>query len=144
KNWDLLWDWFASFLFSLIFTEDIETQVNGILGQSVTFRVKFSSPFDSISWTKVAGNKSEIIAVGTFKDPCGLLVPDSAYRKRVNSSKDCRELHLSHLKKEDAGRFTAGIIPPGAEKVDEPFDLQIFRKYPTHGSQFQASLLCPE
>uniref|UniRef100_A0A670ZHH9 Immunoglobulin V-set domain-containing protein n=1 Tax=Pseudonaja textilis TaxID=8673 RepID=A0A670ZHH9_PSETE len=102
--------------------------MNGILGQSVTFRVKFSPPFDSISWTKV--------------DPCGLLVPDPAYRKRVNVSKDCRELHLSHLKKGDAGRFTAGIIPLGAEKVDESFDLQIFRKYPTHGSQFRASLLC--
>ncbi|XP_026545216.1 SLAM family member 5-like [Notechis scutatus] len=116
--------WFSA----LLLGTDIEAKVNGVLGQSVTFQVKFSPPFDTISWTKVVGNKSEIIAVGSFKEPCDLLVPDPAYRQRVDTSEDCRELHLRHLKKEDAGRFTAGIIPPGAEKVDESFDLQIFRR----------------
>lgn len=118
--------------------------MNGILGDSVTFQVKTSPPFKSIWWTKVVGSKPETIAMVTFGEPCGLEVPGRAYVKRVTISEDCRELHLSHLRKEDAGRFTAEIFTPDAERVDESFELQIFRKYPSHGHKFLASLLCPE
>ncbi|XP_070806468.1 SLAM family member 5-like isoform X1 [Pituophis catenifer annectens] len=113
--------------FSILLLEDVEAKVTGILGDSVTFQVKSSLPFKSISWSKIASSKSETIAVVTFGEPCGRLVPDPAYEKRVTISKDCRELQLSHLRKEDTGRFTAVIIPSDAEKVDESFDLQIFR-----------------
>ncbi|XP_058016491.1 SLAM family member 9-like isoform X2 [Ahaetulla prasina] len=112
----------------LLGAEDVEAKVNGILGESVTFKVKTSTPFVAISWTKVAGSEPEIIALAIFQEPCQLQVPFPAYQKRVNISKDCRELHLSHLKKEDAGVFIAGIISPDAKKVDESFDLQIFRR----------------
>ncbi|XP_034282234.2 SLAM family member 5-like [Pantherophis guttatus] len=112
----------------LLGAEDVEAKVNGILGHSVTFQVKSSLPFKSISWSKIASSKSETIAVVTSGEPCGRLVPDPAYEKRVTIPEDCKGLNISHLRKEDAGRFRAVIIPSDAEKVDESFDLQIFRR----------------
>lgn len=92
--------------------------------------MKTNLSFDSISWSKIVGSKSENIAVVTFGEPCGLLVPLPAYEKRVNVSKDCRALYLDQLQKGDASRYTAEITSQNNTVVNESFDLTVSSKYP--------------
>ncbi|KAG8146572.1 hypothetical protein E2320_013717, partial [Naja naja] len=115
-------------------------ELNGILGESVTFQVKTSPPFEAISWNKIVNANSRNIALVRF-EPCSIVFLHPEFQRRVNISRDCRELHLSHLKKEDAGRYTAGIVLQTSKSVDESFDLRLFSKYPSH--KFLESLLCP-
>lgn len=89
------------------------------------------------------GNKSIDIVKVTFPEPCGFQVFLPAFQNRVNVSKDCRELYLSHLKQEDASRYSAQIVLPNRKKMVESFDLQVSRKYPSRASKFLTSFLCP-
>ncbi|XP_039224601.1 uncharacterized protein LOC120319614 isoform X1 [Crotalus tigris] len=102
-------------------------KLNGRLGWSTIFKVKTNLSFVSISWSKIVGSKSENIALVTFGEPCGLLVPLPAFEKRVNISKDCRTLYLDQIEKEDAGRYTAEIISQNNTVVKESFDLSVYR-----------------
>uniref|UniRef100_A0A8C6YIZ6 Immunoglobulin domain-containing protein n=1 Tax=Naja naja TaxID=35670 RepID=A0A8C6YIZ6_NAJNA len=92
-------------------------ELTGILGESVTFQVKISPPFEAIAWNKI---------------PCSIVFFHPEFQRRVNISRDCRELHLSQLKKEDAGRYTAEIVLSASKLVRESFDLKVFSKYPSH------------
>ncbi|XP_032090234.1 uncharacterized protein LOC116520195 [Thamnophis elegans] len=105
-------------------TSGIE-ELTGILGASITFQVKTSSPYKKISWSKLDGNKSINIAEVTFAQPCGHQVFLPAFQSRVNVSKDCRELHLSQLKQEDAGRYSARMVSPSKAEMVEFFDLRV-------------------
>lgn len=106
-------------------------KLKGRLGWFTIFKVKTNLSFVSISWSKIVGSKSENIALVTFGEPCGLLVPLPAFEKRVNISKDCRKLYLDQLEKEDAGRYTAEIISQSNTVVNESFDLSVYSKYPS-------------
>ncbi|XP_058016749.1 uncharacterized protein LOC131186840 [Ahaetulla prasina] len=110
-------------------------ELNGVLGESVTFQLKTNLSFVSIFWSKIVGSKSENISVVAFGEPPGLLVPLPSFQKRVNISKDCRELHLSQLEKEDTGRYTAGIVLQSRETVDESFDLRVFNLAEASGTE---------
>ncbi|KAG8146567.1 hypothetical protein E2320_013710, partial [Naja naja] len=101
--------------------------LNGVLGESVTFQVKISTPFVMIFWTKIVDSESRNVSVVTFGKPCGLLVPLQDFQKRVDISKDCSELLLSHLKEEDAGRYNAKIISKNSTVKDASFELNIYR-----------------
>uniref|UniRef100_A0A8C7E7M0 Uncharacterized protein n=1 Tax=Naja naja TaxID=35670 RepID=A0A8C7E7M0_NAJNA len=137
----LLWPNFEGFLFLLSGLAGTSgAELNGILGESVTFQVKTSPPFEAISWNKIVNANSRNIALVRF-EPCSIVFLHPEFQRRVNISRDCRELHLSHLKKEDAGRYTAGIVLQTSKSVDESFDLRLFSKYPSH--KFLESLLCP-
>ncbi|XP_058016747.1 T-lymphocyte surface antigen Ly-9-like [Ahaetulla prasina] len=60
-----------------------------------------------------------------FKESCNIVFLQPDFQNRVRVSIDCRKLHLSPLKKEDAGRYTAGIVLPNKKSVDESFGLQV-------------------
>uniref|UniRef100_A0A8C6YG09 Uncharacterized protein n=1 Tax=Naja naja TaxID=35670 RepID=A0A8C6YG09_NAJNA len=107
-------------------------ELAGILGASITFRLETSPPYENVTWSKMDGNKSINIVKVTFAEPCGHQVSLPAFLNRVNISKDCRELHLSHLKQEDAGRYSAQIVLPKKAELVESFDLQVSSKYPSH------------
>ncbi|XP_058016852.1 SLAM family member 5-like [Ahaetulla prasina] len=107
-------------------TSGIE-ELNGILGESVTFQVKTLPPFETISWNKIIStSNARNIALVTFKEPCNIIFLHPDFQKQVNVSSDCRKLRLSPLKKEDTGRYTAGIVLPNKKSVDEFFGLQVF------------------
>lgn len=117
--------------------------MNRILGETVTFQVKTTGPYKTISWNTILGTESINIALVTFEESCNLLVLPPAFEKRLNVSKDCRELLLSHVEKKDAGQYRAQIILKDGNILVESFDLRVFSKYPSHGIKFMASLLCP-
>ncbi|KAG8146568.1 hypothetical protein E2320_013708 [Naja naja] len=102
-------------------------ELTGILGESVTFQVKISPPFEAIAWNKIVNANSRNIALVRF-EPCSIVFFHPEFQRRVNISRDCRELHLSQLKKEDAGRYTAEIVLSASKLVRESFDLKVFRK----------------
>ncbi|XP_060538586.1 SLAM family member 5-like isoform X2 [Pantherophis guttatus] len=112
----------------LLFGTGASGAENGVLGESVTFQVKISTPFEIIFWTKIVGGESRNISVVTFGKPCGLLVPLQDFQKRVNISKDCSKLLLRHLKKDDAGRYSAKIISQNNKVEDVSFELHVYRR----------------
>ncbi|KAK9391363.1 hypothetical protein NXF25_018693 [Crotalus adamanteus] len=103
-------------------------ELNRVLGETVTFQVKITGPYKSISWNKISGIRSGNIAVVTFGEPCALLVLLPAFENRVTASKDCRGLLLSHVEKEDAGQYTTQIVLQTGEAVNESFELRVFRE----------------
>ncbi|KAM6435462.1 SLAM family member 5-like isoform 1-T1 [Liasis olivaceus] len=103
-------------------------ELNGVLGESVTFRLKASPPFQTISWSKSVSGQPSIVAVLTFQERCDGLTPLPAFRKRLTVSEDCRELRLSHLDQEDAGRYAAQIVLPSKATEVESFDLRVSRR----------------
>ncbi|XP_058016748.1 SLAM family member 5-like [Ahaetulla prasina] len=102
------------------------TKSFGILGEFVTFQVKTSPPYEMILWTKTVGIMSINIGKGILVEQCYFLFLEVAFQNRVNISKDCRELHLSQLRKDDAGRYTAQIVLQNKTVVNEFFGLQVF------------------
>ncbi|KAM6435376.1 SLAM family member 9-like isoform 2-T2 [Liasis olivaceus] len=103
-------------------------ELNGVLGESVTFQLKASPPFQTISWSKSVSGQPSIVAVLTFQERCDALTPLPAFRKRVTVSEDCRELRLSHLDQEDWGRYAAQIVLPSNATEVESFDLRVSRR----------------
>ncbi|XP_039217699.1 SLAM family member 5-like isoform X2 [Crotalus tigris] len=101
-------------------------ELNRVLGETVTFRVKIAGPYKSISWNKIVGIRSGNIAVVIFRKPCALLVLLPAFENRVTASKDCRGLLLSHVEKKDAGQYTANVVLQTGETVNESFELRVF------------------
>ncbi|XP_032090134.1 SLAM family member 5-like isoform X2 [Thamnophis elegans] len=101
----------------------------GILGESVTFQVETSPPFQTISLNKIVNSNSINVALMTFKElSCPFLFLRPDFQKRLNISSDCRNLHLGPLKKEDTGRYSVEIILPTKETVVESFDLRVFKR----------------
>ncbi|XP_063172801.1 uncharacterized protein LOC134506511 [Candoia aspera] len=104
-------------------------ELTGVLGESVTFQVKVSQSFRGISWTKSDSSKPSTVAVVTFGQPCHLVAPLPAFANRVNVSEDCRGLRLSHLEREDAGRYFAEtVLPTAPNTMVESFDLQVSKR----------------
>ncbi|XP_032090099.1 uncharacterized protein LOC116520059 [Thamnophis elegans] len=104
-------------------------ELNGILGESVIFKMKATPEVRIIFWANILANNSINIAVMDFREPCHLVVPSPKYQKRLNISKDCRELQFSQLEKEDAGRgCTARFRLRTSELMDESFDLRVFSR----------------
>ncbi|XP_070807026.1 SLAM family member 6-like [Pituophis catenifer annectens] len=115
----------------LLFYFQAETspvQLNGVLGKSITFQINESKPFATISWFRIEKNsKFSTLALVAPKKPCKLLIPLPAFKERVSSTKDCRNLHLSHLSQEDMNRYTANIALTTSEKINEHFDLKVYK-----------------
>ncbi|XP_032094551.1 uncharacterized protein LOC116523549 [Thamnophis elegans] len=105
-------------------------ELNGILGESVTFQVKTSPPFETISLNKIINSNPRSVALVTFKElSCTFLFLHPDFQKRLNISSDCRNLHLGPLKKEDTGRYSVLIVLPTKTTVVESFDLRVFRTF---------------
>ncbi|XP_026545213.1 SLAM family member 9-like [Notechis scutatus] len=104
-------------------------QLNGVLGESVTFQINDSKPFATISWSKTEKkNRFRVFALVAPGNPCKILVPIQAFKQRISSSKDCRNLQLSHLSQEDINRYTANIVLTTSESINEHFDLKVYRR----------------
>uniref|UniRef100_A0A670ZLK9 Immunoglobulin V-set domain-containing protein n=1 Tax=Pseudonaja textilis TaxID=8673 RepID=A0A670ZLK9_PSETE len=118
--------WFLFFLFSVL-TETSAIQLNGVLGESVTFQINDSKPFATISWSKTEKkDRVRVFALVAPGNPCKILVPIQAFKQRISSSKDCRNLQLSHLSREDINRYTANIVLTTSETINEHFDLKVY------------------
>ncbi|KAM6435453.1 SLAM family member 5-like isoform 2-T2 [Liasis olivaceus] len=104
------------------------TQLNGILGESITFKINESKPFRTISWSRLEKNKSSTVALVTIGKPCKLLVPLPEFKKRVSTSGNCRNLQFSFLRQEDGTRYAADIILTSARTITETFDLKVYKR----------------
>ncbi|XP_058015775.1 SLAM family member 9-like [Ahaetulla prasina] len=107
-------------------------ELYGILGGSVTFRLTEPPPYEKIRWSKgIYGNSIRISAVNDGEDgePCGLQGFLTVFEEELRVSEDCRELHLSHLQEEDAGRYTAHIVQQNRISK-EFFDLEVLKQFP--------------
>ncbi|XP_032090235.1 SLAM family member 6-like [Thamnophis elegans] len=101
----------------------------GILGESVTFQVKTSPPFETISLNKIINSNAINVALVTFKKlPCDFLFLRPDFQKRLNISSDCRNLHLGPLEKEDTGTYSVEIFLPTERTAVESFDLRVFKR----------------
>uniref|UniRef100_A0A8C6YIY5 Uncharacterized protein n=1 Tax=Naja naja TaxID=35670 RepID=A0A8C6YIY5_NAJNA len=134
----LLADWLGFLLLKLFFllsalTETSAIQLNGVLGESVTFHINESKPFATISWSKTEKKgRFRIFALVAPGNPCKILIPIQAFKQRVSSSKDCRNLQLSHLSQEDINRYTANIVLTTSESINEHFDLKVYSECCRH------------
>ncbi|XP_058015857.1 SLAM family member 9-like [Ahaetulla prasina] len=107
-------------------------ELYGILGGSVIFQLMEPPPYGKIYWSKGIDRNSINITVvndGEDEEPCLLQDFHSAYKKRLHVSEDCQELHLSHLKEEDTGRYTAHIVQRNRISK-ESFDLEVLKQFP--------------
>ncbi|KAK9391361.1 SLAM family member 9-like [Crotalus adamanteus] len=109
--------------------ESSALQLNGVLGESVTFQINESKPFATISWRTEKNGRFRTLAVVAPGKPCKLFIPLAALKDRLNSTGDCRNLQLSRLGREDINRYTANIIlTTTSESVEEHFDLKVYKR----------------
>uniref|UniRef100_A0ABM5F4H7 SLAM family member 9-like n=1 Tax=Pogona vitticeps TaxID=103695 RepID=A0ABM5F4H7_9SAUR len=105
-------------------------EVTGALGESVTFQLKTSPPFELISWLKSERNKDPSnIAILMPKERCtpNILLRD--FQGRLNASEDCRKLQVRDLRRGDSGRYTAFIQQEVAgNPLRETFDLRMYKR----------------
>lgn len=123
----------------------IVKEVTALLWAPLTIQLKTCPPYKRISWKKkeegpyTPFSNAEV----NFTETCHLQIPHRDFANSLNVSKDCRELHFSHVEKEDAGRYTAHIVSQNKNVVEESFDVSVSSKYPSHVREFLASFLCP-
>nr|XP_020670900.1 SLAM family member 9-like [Pogona vitticeps] len=106
------------------------TEVNGALGESVTFELKTSPPFKLISWLKSEGSKDPSnIALLKPGEQCTPDILFPGFQGRLSAPEDCRSLQVRDLRRDDSGRYLAQINRGGAsEPLREAFDLRVYKR----------------
>ncbi|XP_072840308.2 SLAM family member 5 [Pogona vitticeps] len=106
------------------------TEVTGALGESVTFQLKTSPPFELISWLKSERNKDPSnIAFLKPRERCTLDILHRAFQGQLIASEDCRSLQVRDLRSGDSGRYTAQIHRGGtSDPLREDFDLRVYKR----------------
>ncbi|XP_067328709.1 uncharacterized protein [Anolis sagrei] len=102
--------------------------VIGILGESVAFQLKLSSPFETITWQKT--NKKDFDTVGVLKpgEKCLTIITLISLQGRLNVSEDCKKIEILRLQQEDSATFRAQVpIPQKKKLLIFLFHLQVFR-----------------
>nr|XP_060614556.1 SLAM family member 5-like [Anolis sagrei ordinatus] len=102
--------------------------VTGILGESVAFQLKFSSPFEIITWQRTKGKDVDTVGVLKQGEKCSSIISLISLQGRLNVSEDCKTIEILRLQEEDSATFRAQVqIPEKKELLIFLFRLQVFR-----------------
>ncbi|XP_067328706.1 uncharacterized protein [Anolis sagrei] len=109
--------------------ENVENVI-GILGESVAFQLKFSSPFEIITWQRTKGKDVDTVGVLKPGEKCLSIISLPSLHRRLNVSEDCKTIEILRLKQEDSATFKAQIqLPKKKELLIFLFRLQVFRSF---------------
>nr|XP_060614458.1 SLAM family member 7-like isoform X2 [Anolis sagrei ordinatus] len=107
--------------------ENVEN-VTGIVGASVAFQLKFSSPFEIITWLRTKGKDVDTVGVLKPGEKCLSIISLISLQGRLNVSEDCKTIEILRLQEEDSATFRARVqIPEKKELLIFLFRLQVFR-----------------
>nr|XP_060613791.1 SLAM family member 5-like [Anolis sagrei ordinatus] len=102
--------------------------VTGIVGESVAFQLKLSSPFEIITWQRTKGKDVDTVGVLKQGEKCSSIITLISLQGRLNVSEDCKTIEILRLQEEDSATFRAQVtIPEKKELLIFLFRLQVFR-----------------
>ncbi|XP_054852526.1 T-lymphocyte surface antigen Ly-9-like isoform X2 [Eublepharis macularius] len=147
--------WCVLFAISLpagCFREGKAEEAIGTLGGSVTFHLKTSKQFTSITWLRtVQDNPVHFASLDLEADrPCHIKVILPKFERRLNVSRDCKNLQISKLTQDDSGRYRAQIGEDGENfrlkvykhLLESDLEVQCEKNAPLSGENYTLQLNC--
>ncbi|XP_054844749.1 SLAM family member 5-like [Eublepharis macularius] len=106
------------------FREGKAEEAIGTLGGSVTFHLKTSKEFTSITWLRTVPDNPVHFASLDLEAgrPCHIKVILPKFERRLNVSRDCKNLQISNLTQDDPATYRAQIGEDG-----ETFRLKVYK-----------------
>ncbi|XP_054853823.1 SLAM family member 5-like [Eublepharis macularius] len=97
------------------FREGKAEEAIGTLGGSVTFHLKTSKEFTSVSWLRSVQDKPVHFASLDLEAgrPCDIKVIFPKFERRLDVSRDCKNLQIRNLTQDDSGTYRAQIGEDG-------------------------------